>query len=928
LARSDRGPGRDDERAGTTPAGSSPRRTRKLHSPIRSRRAIGALVALLTLAAAAVAIAKPTGTFGLQTPNKFDGLAKVGPVDPQTGFPAWYKDHNGLELEPCIDPKDPNCLPPGNAVDPNKPLQITSTDPTQNNFPDEFFYQNADSKFKGLGDDATARVEIMDNLEGAFATGPVRAGDQMVFSRLRVRIDGGLRADTKYMVAHPYGTDEITTDATAGQGAATNTIFATQDVGITPLDFAGALNSRLSTFLKWDPNVAPAAPKGYIGDPNLEHVISGSPVDINYVAVVGPALVGTGTPAINICPKFDPNADGTDPTVTSDPNTPSHKFADQIAAVAAAAPSDDPASDPANDCVYNPLFTLAGKIETRSGVDVNSATYSRAKGGKPHVTVLAESNADQQIALQDSNPDTRVTGDRAFDATLFKGALGQYFARATITNLPAGTAAVPKVEVVNQSDAPATVKDVQPVDTIKGSATYDGSTLTVTAASSDEDADGAGNPAQLSVLSDVGQTIPVDDAKAQFSKPMALVGDGTVNQTASFANVVAPPSHVIVTSAQGGSERIAVDVTAPDTDPAPLKANAGPDQSITDGATEPASISLTGSGSTGNIDSYQWTGPYDVDATTGTVGALDQAAGPAPAAVSGRPSDATVAPPQVAPPTSPITYAYKVTVTGDTGSDSAFMKVNIGGGPVAIDEVITPGKQRYTQASDRFTVDGNDNIVPGNSITVHNGCSPTGPVIGTIPIAADTTWSVDVRGQGILPMGCTNEPTGTAWVTEVSKLGTVLTLQVDVRPTATNPVQIQPPANTAARAGTAAAAAVPLLAAAKALATPALGRARVAIATTAVTPLALTVTGVPLRVSVPARAKVLRVRVLTTRGKVLFTAFHKVKGATKTHKVKFLLRSRKLRSKVRSGQRLVLEITPGTSRTRLGKATRASFRVR
>jgi hypothetical protein len=121
---------------------------------------------------------------------------------------------------------------------------------------------------------------------------------------------------------------------------------------------------------------------------------------------------------------------------------------------------------------------------------------------------------------------------------------------------------------------------------------------------------------------------------------------------------------------------------------------------------------------------------------------------------------------------------------------------------------------------------------------------------------------------------------------------------------------------------------VPLLAAAKVAAAPALGRARVAFATAAVTPLALTVTGVPLRVSVPARAKVLRVRVLTTRGKVLFTSFHKVKAAKKIHNVKFLLRSRKLRSKVRSGQRLVLEITPGTSRTRLGKATRTSFRVR
>jgi hypothetical protein len=923
LARSDRGPGRDVERAGTRPAGPTPRRTRKLHSLFRSRRAIGATVALFVLGVTAVAIAKPTGTIGAQTPTKFDGLAKVGPIDPSTGFPAWYKDKNGLELEPCLDPADANCLPPPtDNYDPSKPLSLTSTLPADNNFPNEFFYQSADAKFNGIGDDPGARVEVLDNLEGAFAAGVQRVGDQMVFTRLRTRIDGGLRANTPYLIAHPYGTDEITTDATGGQGGATNTIFATADVGNAAGAFATALNSRQNTFLKWDPAVAPAAPAGYTGAPTIQHTIVGSPVDTNYVAVIGPAVVGAGTQAANICPAYDPNADGSNPAISNDPNTPRNKFADKIAAIAAAAPSSDTAHDPANDCVFNPLFALAGKIETRSGVDVNSATYSRAKTGAPDVTVLAESNADQRIALQDANPDTRSTADRAFDATLFKGALGQYYARATIKNMT-GTQ-VPKVEVVNQSDVPATVKDVQPVDEVTGTATFDGTNVTVTAASSDHNSDGSGNPAMLSVLSDSDKTIPVDNAKAVFAKDLTPTGDTADDQTVTFDNVVAPPSHVIVTSAEGGTLRLPVTVTAPDTGAAPLKADAGADQSVPDGGLEPASVSLVGSGSTGNISSYAWSGPYAVDAGGALTGSPDSTLGAAPVASPSHASDATVNPPATAGQ-----YGYRLTVTDDGGAtDLDDMVLTVGGGPAQTAEVITPGKQRYTEATDRFRVDGTDNIVAGNAITVHNGCSANGPVIGTSTIAVDGTWLVDVRGNGILPASCPNDPNrlpGTAWVTEVSKLGSVLTMPVDVR--AVNPANppIQP---VAAAPAAAAAAAVPLLAAAKVAAAPALGRARVAFATAAVTPLALTVTGVPLRVSVPARAKVLRVRVLTTRGKVLFTSFHKVKAAKKIHNVKFLLRSRKLRSKVRSGQRLVLEITPGTSRTRLGKATRTSFRVR
>ena len=57
----------------------------------------------------------------------------------------------------------------------------------------------------------------------------------------------------------------------------------------------------------------------------------------------------------------------------------------------------------------------------------------------------------------------------------------------------------------------------------------------------------------------------------------------------------------------------------------------------------------------------------------------------------------------------------------------------------------------------------------------------------------------------------------------------------------------------------------------------------------------------PVTVAVPAGASLVRLRVLTTANKALFSTFKKVKGGTK---VKMTIRSSKLRKKLRVGQAL------------------------
>jgi hypothetical protein len=101
--------------------------------------------------------------------------------------------------------------------------------------------------------------------------------------------------------------------------------------------------------------------------------------------------------------------------------------------------------------------------------------------------------------------------------------------------------------------------------------------------------------------------------------------------------------------------------------------------------------------------------------------------------------------------------------------------------------------------------------------------------------------------------------------------------------------------------------------------------ARAVAAPTTVTASSIATTGVPVTVSVPAGATLLRLRVLTTAGTPLFSTFKKVKGGSK---VRMKVRSAKLGRKVRAGKRIILEVRSGTAKNRLGKAVRKTVRVR
>ena len=392
---------------------------------------------------AAVAVAGPSGT--LLDGEKHDsfGITKFGPINPVNKFPDWYRDKNKVEVEPCLSNFDPMCNAPTPAPDPTKEVSFPD------NFPDEFFYFTGEAGMTANGGNNVLAIYTIEGTYGGGAT-------QTVFGRTRYRIRGGLVPGAHYKITNPYGIDTV-------EAGDDGSVFVTDDVGVGSRNFGGLFQGQVGPFLKWD-NSAPAPPAGYLGDPTVEHKVTGSPYETNYVKIEGPGVGGDNNP--NPCPNL---------TATTSP-----------------------------DCIYTDLFSILGKKSTRAGVDVARASYSRSADSKTELDVMAESKDGQDIIVRDT-----VAGvGRHFAATPLDGEGSRYYTRVDVPGeLPT------EVEVVNRKDTPQTVQTVKVTDTVLGTALYDGdsATLHVQAESSDK----AASPKGLTVEgfeTDQGDLVTMDGA--------------------------------------------------------------------------------------------------------------------------------------------------------------------------------------------------------------------------------------------------------------------------------------------------------------------------------------------------------------------------------------------------------------------------------
>ncbi len=224
----------------------------------------------------------------LAPPASADPLTEVSPVDNANGFPFWFGDggdpSRGLapvRLELCLDDEqDPLCPVVGDRPTPGQPLSIPE------NFPDESFWWSADAVIQpGAG----IKARLVMGQEAAFGgVGAVAVGQQVAFSRLRIRIDG-LPNGASYHVTTPYGERDVQAD---DKGR----VFVTEDQGClaAPCDFRAGLNGEVGPFLRWDSD----APDGYVGDPAVTHTVTGSPTGDNFFRVDGPGIGGPGVASI------------------------------------------------------------------------------------------------------------------------------------------------------------------------------------------------------------------------------------------------------------------------------------------------------------------------------------------------------------------------------------------------------------------------------------------------------------------------------------------------------------------------------------------------------------------------------------------------------------------------------------------------------
>jgi len=228
-----------------------------------------------------------------------------GPYNLANGnFAGWYQDSHGRTLDLCLTkavssrvagaPGAPaymcTLLPTPGVFDDTQPIAFPS------NFPDEAFWFTADAAIV----DAARGIDLSYStaIEAAFAAEEPVEGDQVSFARVRIRVD--VPTAGTYVVTHPYGVEVF--DVPAGGRRAIN---MTRDIGIAGAgDFSGALKGDVGPFLRSVNGPYTEGSERFIGDPNLDERVTGSPFNTNFVRIEGPGGIDLRTELFSISGKL------------------------------------------------------------------------------------------------------------------------------------------------------------------------------------------------------------------------------------------------------------------------------------------------------------------------------------------------------------------------------------------------------------------------------------------------------------------------------------------------------------------------------------------------------------------------------------------------------------------------------------------------
>ncbi|GIE93756.1 hypothetical protein Ari01nite_12210 [Paractinoplanes rishiriensis] len=655
-------------------------------------------------------------------------LVEVGPIA-ENGFPAWYRDSNGLRLEACVTVEDPLCPAAADELpDPDAPVSWPD------NFPGEFFYQLAGAELT-MTNGVDAGIGL--DLEGAFAGEVAAEGDQIVFGRVRIRFDAN--QGERYRITHPYGIDDIVADDRG--------VNMTEDIGIAAGNFGLAMNSRVGPFLRWDPAVAPAAPAGYTGDPGVEHRIVGSPYGTNFIRIerlnptTGAVLAQMGfTDLFSVQGRLAVNS-GVDLSQATYSLNPDGTGSLDVFATSEAGQSIDVVGNTtlgyrstrlrSSGARYYGRFPITGPMPNGTMIEVvntgdnpvarktRSATdmvwVEEVRYDSDARTLLVRARSSDRL----TNPALTVTGFGALTSTAFTGVTAPP-PTVTVTSAKGGSTTVPLV------GAGGTFAPAAPV---------------AVAASPDA------GPI-------VGQTVRLDGSGSTGeidTFTWTQTGGPAVTLTnANQANATFVPSvtgtytfRLAVSGPGGAATPVTVSVTV--VGAALPGANAGPDQSAIRGRV----VNLNGSATTG-AETYSWrqvSGPLVsiTGATTSRpsftfpVHALPAAPGPNAGFVYNNEA---------------VTLELTTTNPAGTTTDRV---------------VITPQPDafagmavRYRTGNNEWRISGNTTLVAGQRVTAVVGNALTGRVIGTANTDAAGAFSIRVTGP---------QPAGATTISLISTTG-------------------------------------------------------------------------------------------------------------------------------------------------------------
>ena len=426
---------------------------------------------------------------GLNMPSAHAALAGKGLIHPVNKFPTWFSDTNGVTLQLCLDGDGVTGLC---VFDPVMPGNATSV---ATGFGAEAFWWLANATLDLAGG---GRANLVLALEAAYGAGDPAPNDQFAFGRVRIRVD--VPVDGEYKIWHPFLNEADNCqpevyNATAG----TRAINITRDTGGTA-PFETMLSGEVGPFLVWDPAIAPVAPAGYVGDPNVLHEVIGGHCGVNYFRIEGPVGV---------------NLDGS-----------------------------------GQNFVETNLFSVQGKIydeaNTPPGIESVRTTYFRTtniSNGRTTARINAWVKAPVTATVELSGiPQPNQNGPMVFDgdSTFFKrAALNFNFGlsvpeQVTITATSAGgLETVQVVDVVDQ------VTITQATWTAPG-------VIKVVALTSDKIRSTAGGTIPeltLHIGSETFPMLPVASVPGRY--------EVTVSEAGAFQ---VPPARVTVTSSRGGSD--------------------------------------------------------------------------------------------------------------------------------------------------------------------------------------------------------------------------------------------------------------------------------------------------------------------------------------------------------------------------------------